>query len=1143
MSPHSNRNFILGFAVIAAISLTFGILNFRKALPEIGIDFKISRKQALQNAQTYLESRQFDLAGFKKTIAFSGSGGDKLYIEKELGVERLTSISEDTISIWRWRARFFKPLQKLEYTVSIDPKGRIVGFRRELDEAAPGLSLDTLAARLLGEAFLSGPTGIDLEKWELVETETIERPKRRDYNFTYELKNFKVGEATYRLKVGLQGAEISGYNYQLREPEDWWRDWNKQRAQNELFSNIATGAMILTLIGVFYYFFRHVKKGRIPWKTGIALSIVLGAANFLMGINSIPKDLAWEPTTTSFGAFIIQQVVQSVIMGLMLGLTLILLYGAGEYLYRSDHPNKLSLPGIFSKRGMKSKEFFEATLMGYLLCAFDIGFITFFYIVGSKFGFWSPADIKYDESVSTWLPWIFPLAISLYAALTEEFWFRLFGISFFKRLTKSTWLAILIPAVIWAFLHSNYPQQPGYARGIELTIVGVIAGLVMMRFGIWATLVYHYVYDAVLIGLFLFRSQNFYFWTSGLIVCGFVLIPALIAGIAYLKRRKFEEVDDLLNRAILVEPEPVKPPIPVQEPVPVIQPTAQADIYSPSLSCASRRTALIIGLFGLVLLLLPSPRQFGDQFEYKIDRNQAIIQAKQILQKEYGVNPDEFKTGVTTRSMDEAKLMTFRFNTPAKDYSVSYLKNHASLEQAEEALLGADGRQLYTWLVFFKKPLDPTEYRVVVPMNGSQIYFFKIIADSVAGVDLPADSARKIANEFFASSVVNAADYHLVEEEPIKRPNRKDWYFIYESKEPIAGEAHIRQSVELLGDVPNLGTKWIKVPEEWKRLEQNTKAGAAVMQGIGILAIIGMMVLVLRSFGKTLKQGNVDWRDARILAIVLGIIAIFVSLLKLPGFWTNYDTAKPLWSVQVEWLMMTFISVVIAVGFALVIVALGEALNNHQSGASRRLLSRPCKNGWNWDDAAVMIAFAGGYLGWKSLLNWSELTFGLPLHTWETELPEVIGSYVPWLSGLFDSFSTAIFSSMMFLTVLILLISLIRKPIHNIYIVLILFLIEFGVFFGSAGNWTSGEILWFAVKSLLTIGLAYWALKTWMVGRIQSLVGATLIYHLTQTGIALTGMKGSSYQIEGWILIALAAIIFNALIIIGLAESRRRICL
>ena len=157
--------------------------------------------------------------------------------------------------------------------------------------------------------------------------------------------------------------------------------------------------------------------------------------------------------------------------------------------------------------------------------------------------------MNYEESVNTLFPWISGAAIGLLASTNEEFTFRLFAIPFFKKFTKSTWIAVIVPAFLWGFLHSNYPQEPAYTRGIEIGLIGIVAGLIMLRWGIMATLIWHYTVDASLVGLFLIRSNSLYFKISGAVVAAAAVAPLAFSGISYLLRGRFEPDEDLLNEA------------------------------------------------------------------------------------------------------------------------------------------------------------------------------------------------------------------------------------------------------------------------------------------------------------------------------------------------------------------------------------------------------------------------------------------------------------------------------------------------------------------------------------------------------------------------------------------------------------------
>src|SRR5258708_31670794 len=77
----------------------------------------------------------------------------------------------------------------------------------------------------------------------------------------------------------------------------------------------------------------------------------------------------------------------------------------------------------------------------------------------------------------------------------------------------------------------------------------------MLRWGIWATLIWHYTVDAFLISTSLLRSEGIYLRVSGAIVGGAALIPLGIAAFSYFSRGGFEAEPNLLNSA-----RPLAPP-------------------------------------------------------------------------------------------------------------------------------------------------------------------------------------------------------------------------------------------------------------------------------------------------------------------------------------------------------------------------------------------------------------------------------------------------------------------------------------------------------------------------------------------------------------------------------------------------------
>ena len=107
--------------------------------------------------------------------------------------------------------------------------------------------------------------------------------------------------------------------------------------------------------------------------------------------------------------------------------------------------------------------------------AWGLGYIVLFKLTVKKLGAWYPLHEPYTNILNTALPLLDPLLDGVFPAFSEEALSRLFSISFLLFMTKRKSLALVIPAVIWAFCHSWYLTSPIYLRGIELTVKGIIS--------------------------------------------------------------------------------------------------------------------------------------------------------------------------------------------------------------------------------------------------------------------------------------------------------------------------------------------------------------------------------------------------------------------------------------------------------------------------------------------------------------------------------------------------------------------------------------------------------------------------------------------------------------------------------------------
>jgi membrane protease YdiL (CAAX protease family) len=539
------------------------------------------------------------------------------------------------------------------------------------------------------------------------------------------------------------------------------------------------------------------------------------------------------------------------------------------------------------------KEFFCSSIVGLSLAAAHIGFIVAFYMIGSRFGFWAPQDTNYSEAFNTAIPWISGVAIGMTAATSEEFLFRLFAIPFLRKFWGLRVLAVILPAFFWGFLHSNYPQEPGYVRGLEVGLIGIVAGFVVLRWGIVATLIWHYTVDASLVGLLLIRSDNLYFKISGIVVGLAALAPLAWSSISYLVRGRFEAVEDLLNRA---------------EPGPEIE-LSQRNVRGQALGSRRRYDALTTGTIGFLALCVLAGSllawkmkraSVGDYLELPVNARSAADRADEVMRQK-GLNPRTFRRATEFVSrMDPITNEFLRRRMPIKQINKIYS------EQVPGAL----------WRVRYFRDVQPEEFAVVLKPDGSLHGFWHIQAEAAKGASLSKEEAMAVAEKFLRERKrVDLKEWKLVEDKSDKRPNRIDHTLTWQQNTPLdpdegsgvgsdaTNHAYARIELTVLGDEPVDYRSYIKIPDEFERQQDGRTlprilfaAGKVV---VGLALVVTVLVLYFKRF-RNPESPKVPWR--RLMGWgAAGLVLFLLRFLLGSGIsqtFAAYNTANP-WKVFV----------------------------------------------------------------------------------------------------------------------------------------------------------------------------------------------------------------------------------------------------
>ena len=878
------------WVVAGILGALFAHKYFFRGFPEASVNFQISREEALERARKFVSGLGENISGYRSAIVFDVDDNAKVYLERELGLQQANRLMSSELNVWFWSVRFFKPQQKEEFKVYVNPAGKIVQYEHIVDEARPGASLDRAAAQSVAQNYLQTRLGLDLRGWDFLPEEANSKklPNRLDWFFTWEKHDFRAKDAPYRLQVSVQGDRVGGSEEFLKVPEAWERSYKRLRSGNDSLTSVFLVPYLLLLGTAIWLGIQFWKNGQTTWGPAIKLGLLVTAMLFLQSLNDWPLWGAEYDTNDPYSSFILLRIGRLLLIAAVTALPITLVLPAAEPLYRASQPDYLSLRRLLTLRGLRSKEFFSSAVVGLSLAAAHIGFVVAFYIVATRWGAWAPQDLNYSDSVNTAIPWISGFAIGLLASLNEEFTFRLFAIPLLMRFTRSRWIAVIVPAFLWSFLHSNYPQEPPYIRGIEIGIVGIVAGIVMLRWGIAATLIWHYTVDALLVGLLLIRSNSMYFKVSGLLVAAAAVAPLVFACISYLARGGFEAAESLLNRAA-----PVPEPDLAGEPV---RAGAQVTTSRYETLATGMITALAACLLaGGALAWRLKPQFIGEYLRLSVDARSARTRADQIM-RQRGLDPNSFYHATV-------------FVDISDPYVNEYLRQRIGIAGVNS--IYAERVPAALWRVRYFRDSQPEEFAVILKPDGSLHSVRHTLAEEAPGASLTKEEAVTRAEKFLREEKkVNLGAWTLAEANSDKRPHRTDHTLTWQQNEPLDSaraptldsnqHAFARLDVQVLGDEFTNYRTYIKIPDEWRRKQQElTLFRTVINYGIPTLFLTGLGLTGLIVFLKNLKSQagrSIPWRRISAWASlgIAGYLVTFAIGNRIPNFLNAYDTVIPL---------------------------------------------------------------------------------------------------------------------------------------------------------------------------------------------------------------------------------------------------------
>ncbi|TYB30845.1 MAG: CPBP family intramembrane metalloprotease [Candidatus Mcinerneyibacterium aminivorans] len=879
----NKKGFWIVFTIIFIAATIFSVMEFDKMGDIIDLNIKMDRKAAVEKAKNLAAENGWGPENARSAVSFSNDWNVQTYVELEGGGKQKFKeiLKEDVFEPYKWEVRLFKENKTNEASIYFTPEGDFYQFTEKIPENEKGPSLKEKEALDIARES-TDKFGIKLASYELIESTKETMPSGRvDHTFEFEHKNKKLNEAKYRYRFVVSGNRVTKIQNYVKIPEGFNRRYDEMRSKNSTLSTIASVAagILYLIIGTLFVIFIYSKKNQIEWKKPIIIGFTISFfSNFLIKINQIPFMWNFYDTALSANVFIIKHILTSLIQFFIMGIVISLTFIAAECITRQAFSDKIQFLKVWAKKVAASSKIFKYTILGLFLVSFFIGYEIVFQIITDNLqGWWSPSRSLIDPNIlSSYFPWLNPIARSLQAGFWEECLFRaipiggayLLGKKFGK---KKLWVfsALILQALIFGAAHASYAQQPAFARVFELFIPSLVFGLLYINFGLLPGIIMHFAYDAVLMSTPIFVSSGEKILISKIIAVALIVSPLLFVLYRRLKNGEWYIINEKdLNKSW--EPD-------------LKQIDKTKAIKKSGLPKKILNRFFILGVIGLLAWTF-----FGnfstDTSKLKIGRSSAVDIAKKELKK----NNIELS--------DKWKIFT---KMPAENNVNDKFIWKKGGKRVYDKLMGKYLAQPQ-WEVRFAKFVGDVkerkeEYRVEISNDGNPEKIQHIIPEHWKGKSLSEKEARKIAEEHIKNNMhIPLQNLEAVKSSPQKRPERMDWTFIYKDKNiyPLeTGEARVK--VTIAGDDIINTEKYVHIPEQWSRQNRNIENTKSIFKTVSIIILMIVFIIAIALGIIKWKRDSFDKKlfiKATVLLFGLNTVSLFLNL---PETMFNFKTSMP----------------------------------------------------------------------------------------------------------------------------------------------------------------------------------------------------------------------------------------------------------
>jgi membrane protease YdiL (CAAX protease family) len=517
----------------------------------MSIDETLDRRQVEAISNNFMTSFGYSLQDYHATVSRDAANFILGYLNSSLEPDRFKElVNSDTIPNIRWQVRYLKNIPRDQpqkrYHVWISPRGKIVGYRRDLPDTLTIESLPEEEAVDKAQQFLAERAKLSLDNFDLSKSEQSKEANRTDYTFIWE-KNADFVEGKFEIRVIIQGNKIGGYEYRLNLPESLQQTISEETTRSTFLYLIQLIALSILFIFTLILFLKKYHEGEVSTSHGLNLFMIIFVLGLIRSINEFPMAgfTLGIGSMSLFNVKLISFVYEVLLKNVFLGILLLASWAVGEAYARSQWPEKMN-----SIDSVLNKKFFTVNTGFALLRGGALGFTTaVVYFVVTMFFTGKDKDIvqvslPFGDTFQYFVPVISMVIISIIFAILCEVLFRFFLINVVYHRWKKKWISILVSAIFWPIgytIFADYPIYSSHPLNLILAfLMGILFAWLYFKYDLLTLIAATASANLIFSALPLFASSASWHKLSLYILIILLLIPVFQIILSFMRKDEFQ---------------------------------------------------------------------------------------------------------------------------------------------------------------------------------------------------------------------------------------------------------------------------------------------------------------------------------------------------------------------------------------------------------------------------------------------------------------------------------------------------------------------------------------------------------------------------------------------------------------------------